>query len=187
MPSVRSFVALEIADQGVLDSLASFQKELLDAGADLKAVERENIHFTLKFLGEISDAQASDAGRRLGSLRLRGGTIEVKGVGAFPSPSRPNVVWVGVAPEDEGLVLPIAESVIDVLADIGQREDRPFRPHATVARVRSGRAGAALASLLRSNSGRNFGRTRLAAVKLKSSILTPSGPVYRDLGEYPLA
>jgi len=183
---LRAFVALDIADEGVLNSLVAFQRELAATGADLKLVERENLHFTLKFLGEISDSQAEEAERRLGALKLAGGTVSISGVGSFPSPQRPNVVWVGVSREDEGRVKEIGEAVIKALEGIGERETRPFQAHLTLARVRSGGNRGQLASAIKASSQRQFGAFRLDTFKLKSSQLRPSGPTYADLGVYSL-
>ena len=183
---MRAFIALEISEPPVLDSLVSFQKELLSTGADLKPVERENLHFTVKFLGEVSDSQSKEVAARLGGLSLKGGVVEVAGVGAFPSQSRPSVVWAGVKPDSEQLVQAIAKPVIDILGDIGERDDRPFRAHATLARVRSRAPHPGLVSLLRRASGTTFGTTTLRDFRLMSSTLTASGPVYADLGVFPL-
>ncbi len=182
---MRTFTALEVSGQ-VLDSLVAFQGEIRATGADVKLVERENLHFTVKFLGEISDAQASEVRTRLQGLALKGAEVEVKGVGAFPSPGRARVVWAGVSPQHEALVAPAARAVIAALEGIGERDERPFRAHITLGRVRSGRNSRQLAELLAKNSERPFGVVRLSALKLKSSVLTPSGPIYKDLGEYPL-
>lgn len=170
----------------MLGSLVSYQRELAATGADLKLVERGNLHFTLKFLGEISESQAKDADGRLRALRLTGGAASVYGVGAFPSVHRPNVVWVGVAPDDEARVKAIGEAVIKALEGVGERETRPYQAHLTLARVRSGRNKEELTSAIRAGSGRQFGAFRLATFKLKSSQLRPGGPVYADLGVYPL-
>jgi 2'-5' RNA ligase len=183
---MRAFVALEVP-RSTLDLLASFQKELGAAGADLKLVERENLHFTVKFLGEISEAQAREADSRLRGLRLGALNVELKGVGAFPAPARPRVIWAGVSREHESLFLPAATEVIRSLEGIGERDDRPFRPHLTLARVRSGRNVEELQGAIRRNADRSFGTARLESLKLKSSRLTPQGPVYTDLGEYRLS
>ena len=183
---MRAFVALEVPGH-VLDSLVRFQTELSATGADMKLVERENLHFTVKFLGEISEMQAAEAGSRLGSLSLNGVQVEVKGAGAFPSTSRPRVVWAGVSPEHEALVAPVAEQVIRSLEGIGERDDRSFRAHITLARVRSGRNARQLGEFIRRNQERSFGVVRFAELKLKSSVLTPSGPIYRDVGVYGLS
>lgn len=183
---MRTFVALEIADDAVLGSLVSFQGELAATGADLKLVGKENLHFTLKFLGEIPEAQAEEADRRLRALRLEGGPASVSTVGAFPSLRRPNVVWVGVSQEDEPKVRGIGEAVIRALQGIGEAETRPFQAHLTLARVRSGRNIEQLSSTISASSHRDFGGFKLGTFKLKSSQLRPSGPVYSDLGVYDL-
>ena len=140
----------------------------------------------MKFLGEIPDAQAEEAAARLRRLQLAGAQVTVKGVGAFPRPSRPSVIWVGVAPEDEAKVNPLAKSVMEALDGIGERDDRPFVAHVTVARVRSGRNTRALESVLGANSNRVFGTVRLGSLRLVSSQLSPRGPVYTDLEVYNL-
>jgi 2'-5' RNA ligase len=183
---MRAFVALEITDRGVLDSLVAVQEQLVATGADLKPVERENIHFTVKFLGEISQSESLQIDANLKALNLKGGTVEVRGLGAFPSSWRPSVIWAGVAPEHEAIVLPIAQSVLSVLRDYGEEDRKPFRPHATLARVRSRRESGGLADCLKDNTDRSFGMTPLKTLKLKSSQLTPRGPVYSDVGEYSL-
>lgn len=183
---MRAFVALEIPGP-VADALANAQRELEATGADIKLVERENLHLNLKFLGDISEAQAAEVRSRLGKLSLKGAVVDVRGVGAFPSPNRARVVWAGVATEHEPLVAPIEKGVREALEGIGERDDREFRPHITLGRVRSGRNLQELGEFLRQNSQREFGVVGLREIKLKSSALTPSGPVYRDEGVYPLS
>ena len=170
----------------MLDSLAAFQIELTATGADLKLVERQNLHFTVKFLGEITEAEAAEAGSRLSRLSLKSATLEVRGAGAFPSPKRPRVVWAGVSPGQEDRVASLAAEVIGALEGIGERDDRPFQAHITLGRARSIRNAGALEELLRRSSEKPFGTTVLSQLKLKSSVLTPAGPVYKDLGVFPL-
>ncbi|MDG7011078.1 MAG: RNA 2',3'-cyclic phosphodiesterase [Nitrososphaerota archaeon] len=183
---MRAFVALEVPAQ-VVDSLAAFQRELFSSGADVKLVERENLHFTAKFLGEISEAQAAEAESRLRKLSLKSARVEVRGVGAFPDLSRPRVVWASVPKGQAGLVLPMLKEVIDSLDGIGERDDRPFQLHLTLARVRSGRNLRELQQAVRDNADRSFGIADLISLKLKSSHLTPKGPIYHDVGVYRLA
>lgn len=182
---MRAFVALDVPGQ-VLDSLVSFGSELSATGADLKLVERQNLHFTLKFLGEITDGEAAEAQSKLSGLQMKGATAEVRGVGAFPNARSPRVVWAGVAREQEAPLVQIAKEVIAVLEGIGERDDRPFQAHITLGRVRSFRNSGALGDLLRENAGRSFGTAVLSEVKLKSSVLTPAGPIYKDIGAFPL-
>jgi len=182
---VRAFVALEIPGD-VVNSLVHAQEELHATGADVKLVERENLHLNLKFLGELRDEEVAEAKSRLRRLSLKGADVAVRGVGAFPTSARPRVIWAGIAPEDEPLVIPMAREVISALEGIGERDERPFRPHITLARVRSGRNMRDLAEVLRQIEGIEFGTATLREIKLKSSTLTPNGPIYRDEEVYPL-
>lgn len=187
MRSMRGFVALEIPDASVLDALVAFQQELAKTGSDLKVVERENLHFTVKFLGEISDSQAKEADARLKALSLSAADVEISGVGAFPSIGRPNVIWVGVPPAQEERVGQITGPVIRSLEGIGETDTRPFRAHATLARVKSGRNAVELTGLLKRSSDRSFGSVSLNQLKLKSSVLSSKGPTYSDIGVYSLS
>jgi len=183
---MRAFIALEVPGS-VVDALVAFQQELAGTGADLKLVERENLHLNLKFLGEISEQQVAEARSRLSSLSLLSATIQIMGAGAFPAADRPRVLWAGVSQEHEQVVAPIARAVIEALNGIGERDDRAFRAHITLARVRSFRDVRKLREILRDNSGRPFGMVKLTEIKFKSSTLTPHRPVYSDLGVYPLS
>jgi len=183
---MRAFVAIEIPDPRVMEKLVAFQRELEETRADLKTVERENLHYTVKFLGEITDAQASEVDRRLKALKLAKAEVTAKGIGAFPSPSRPRVVWVGVAEGDSQKVEAIAGPVIQALGGIGEEDNRPFQAHLTLARVRSGVNRQSLEKLLRDSKDTTFGPVTITEFKLKSSVLTPRGPIYNDVGVYRL-
>ena len=182
---MRAFVALELTES-VLDSLVRFQGEISSTGADVKLVEKENLHFTVKFLGEISEAEASQACSRLVKLPLRRLSADVRGAGAFPSVTRARVVWAGVAHEDVPMVSSLAAEVVSALEGIGERDDRPFQAHVTLGRVRTAGNLRQLGDLLALNRDREFGVAELTELKLKSSVLTPGGPVYSDVGVFPL-
>lgn len=184
---MRAFVALEIEEDPLLDSIVSFQREVVSTGADLKVVSRQNLHFTVKFLGEISEQQAAEVDRRLKELDLKSLNVVLKGAGAFPSLSRPRVVWIGVDEEVRAGLEELAGSVISALKGLGEDDRRGFQPHLTIARVRSERGARALSAFLRQNQTRSFGSAVLTALKLKSSVLTPEGPIYKDEGVYKLA
>lgn len=169
----------------MLGSLVRAGEELRGTGADVGVVAKENLHFTVKFLGEIPETVADDIDSRMRLVKMGVFEAEVKGVGVFPDLRRPRVVWAGVG---EGAVemSAIAKSVIVALDGIGKPEERDFQPHLTIGRVRSPRSLNQLASFVSKNSQREFGRTSIKSLKLKSSILTPRGPVYSDVREYPL-
>lgn len=162
------------------------EEELKQTRADVRLVERENLHFTVKFLGEVPESVVEEIDGRMRKLALRRMEVDVRGLGAFPDVRRPRVVWAGVSPHDMAPITSSGQRVIDALEGVGESDERGFHPHITVARVRSPRNVEALASLLRDYSAKDFGRTAITALKLKSSTLTPAGPSYRDIKEYTL-
>ncbi len=181
---MRTFVALDVPQESVLKEIVSVQSELAETRADLKMVARENLHFTVKFLGEISEAQIGEVDGRLAALDLRSAEVRLRGVGAFPHSKRPSVLWAGCAPEDLQKIVPLAERVIAALEGIGQTEGRGFQAHITLARVRSGRNREALFAFLEKHADHDFGLVRLERLSFKSSELTPRGPIYTDIHVY---
>ena len=183
---MRAFVSLEIEEEEVIDGLVSAQRELVATGADVKVVERENLHFTLRFLGEITEQQAVEADRRMSGLTLEEVGFRVMGLGAFPNARSPRVVWAGVDEPHRSILAEIGGRVITALRGIGEEDNRPFEPHLTIGRVRSARNMGALSMFVARNSARDFGESRARHIKLKSSRLTPRGPVYSDVSVYDL-
>ncbi len=154
-------------------------------GGDLKPVERENIHLTLKFLGNVSTPRLGEVKSSLQQLTFPAFTAEIKGAGAFPSLNHMNVIWVGVS-EGWSQVEQIYEQVEKLLSGLGfRRENRPFSPHITIARVRSGRKRDEIANFLQHLSDESFGSVTVDKVRLKQSILSSSGPKYSTLLEVP--
>lgn len=146
----------------------------------------ENLHFTVKFLGEVPDDTVKEVDRRLSGLALSSFEVRVRGVGAFPDIRRPRVVWAGVSPESAQAISSAALAFIGALEGVGRPEDHEFHPHITLSRVRSPRNSGALVSFLQQNADRDFGGSRITSLKLKSSVLSPGGPTYADVREYPL-
>ncbi len=154
----------------------------------VKWVEPECMHVTLKFLGNTPDALLADvvsAGRwasaGVGPMRL-----ELGSVGAFPAPSKPRIVWVGLDGEKSRLGQ-LAEALEGHLEALGfEPEQRPYRAHVTVGRSsekNSESALSALVSKVRCDSGCEFTVERFV---LFSSQLTPTGPIYTPLAYIPL-
>jgi RNA 2',3'-cyclic 3'-phosphodiesterase len=170
----------------VVKNLVLVEEELRGTRADLKVVGRDNLHFTVKFLGEVPDDTVKEVERRLEGLALSSFDVRVRGVGAFPDLRRPRVVWAGISSESEGAMSEAAAAFTGALEGVGKPEDHEFHPHITLARVRSPLNGGALVSFLQLNAARDLGETRITSLKLKSSLLSPSGPSYTDVREYGL-
>jgi len=142
-----------------------------------------NLHLTLKFLGDVAES-------RIGAIvdTLKGATsdarvfdAELRGLGAFPSATRPRVVWAGVS-EGAHAMVELAGRVDGALAALGfAREGRPFSPHVTLGRVRQPGRSQALTEALRDGAECEFGRIRVAGASLMRSELSPRGARYTEL------
>lgn len=151
----------------------------------VKWVPAHQFHFTLKFLGEVEEAAAGRALEAVQRAAAQAGRFSVGlcGLGCFPTPARPSVLWAGVTEGAEPLGR-LAALVEQELAREGfPPERRAFKPHLTLGRVREGAfvpqtAREALASASRQEFGR-FGVERLVLMK---SELTPRGPIYSVYG-----
>src|SRR2546425_9313509 len=182
---IRSFVSIDFEDSQVLSRIKSVMSSLSALGGDLKPVEEDNIHLTLKFLGNVSASKLEEIKSSLTQVTFPPFSLEIKGAGAFPSLKRMNVVWVGVG-EGWSQVELIFEQTEKLLHQLGfSRETRPFSPHITVARVKSGRKRDEIAAFLGHLADESLGTFPVEKVRLKQSILSPSGPTYSTLFEAP--
>ena len=182
---MRAFLAFEVAED-VRARVMAAEEELKRTGADVSGVGRENIHFTVKFLGDVPESATEEVDARIKRLELKSIDVGVKGVGVFPDLQRPRVVWAGVAAEDEARIGTLSNSIIQALDGVGKDEDHEFHAHITLGRVGSPRNKDALVAFVRRNQTLDFGRTKIDRLKLKSSLLTPNGPIYSDVKEYAL-
>jgi len=182
---IRSFISIDLGDEKILSRVESITSSLLSLGGDLKPVERENIHLTLKFLGNVSASKLGEIKSGFTQVAFLPFSLEIKGAGAFPNLKRMNVIWVGVG-EGWSEVELIFEQTEKLLHQLGfSRETRAFSPHITVARVKSGRKRDEIAAFLGHLADESFGTFPVEKVRLKQSILSPSGPKYSTLFEAP--
>ena len=182
--SIRSFLAFDIESDSVRKKLASVQTLLLQTGADLKLVETQNIHVTIRFLGNITPNMAERIHQEMKTVQFIPFDIQIKGLGAFPDMRYPRVVWAGIAKGATEL-RSVFSQLEPKLQQLGFAPDsRGFSAHLTIARVRSGRNKAQLAKFLNENAEHEFGLIRAECLRLKQSDLSPKGPVYSTLREF---
>jgi len=155
---------------------------------DVAWVAPGNLHLTLKFLGAVPEERidAIVAALTRSGLDLRPFEARLHGLGAFPSATRPRIVWAGVtegAPE----MVELARRVDTALAELGfAREERPFSPHVTLGRVRRPGRDPVLTEALGSATAREFGRMRVPGAALMRSELGPRGARYTELASVTL-
>ncbi len=184
MDWLRVFIAVDIEDPLVLSALERIKDALVATGAPMKPVETQNLHITLRFIGEIPRSLVDEIMRSvLSSIEFEPFEIEFKGLGAFPTPARPRVVWIGVSEGSEHLAK-LHDIIEKGLRKLGIPPERErFVPHVTLARIKGTRNLTAVVKLLHEYEDYVFGRMRVTSVRLKKSTLTPKGPIYETLWE----
>jgi len=180
---IRSFIAVEIREQTILDQLLKDQDLIRRSGADVKLVEPQNIHVTLRFLGEILQSQLAQIMDSLNQLSFTGFEVELKGLGAFPSLKHMNVIWVGISRGAQELANLSKEIEPKVRAAGVPSDKKGFSPHITIARVRSHRGREQLIQIISEKGDEGFGTMVAESIVLKKSVLLPHGPVYSNVHE----
>ena len=181
--TIRSFLAFDIEDQKIIKRLTHVQAMLTKTGADLKLVKPENIHLTIRFLGDIHPPMVDAIHEEMKQISFSPFQVQLEGLGAFPKPNYPRVVWAGIRKGTEELK-DVFKQLEPRLRGLGITPDnKGFSPHLTIARVRSGRNKAKLAELLFELDDYEFGTINAECLRLKKSDLTPRGPIYSNLRE----
>ena len=182
--SIRSFLAFEIESDTVLGRLATAQRLLVQTGADTKLVEPQNIHITVRFLGNITPAMAEKIFEEMKKIQFTPFNVQIKGLGAFPNLHYARVIWAGITDGADQLKR-VFSQLEPRLRGLGFTSDsKGFSPHLTIARVRSGRNKAQLAEFITQNANYEFGTINAKCLRLKKSDLTPKGPIYSTLKEF---
>lgn len=172
----RGFVAVDVPSGPRLDALAG---ELRKATSSLKVVRTDQLHLTLKFLGETEEGLVPEivTAMREAAAEVRPFDARIRGTGAFPSLQRMNVVWVGV--EGAEPLARMAEALDASLEPLGfARERRTWTPHVTLARAKGRRDLDPVRAILQAHSDEDFGTCSVGALHLKKSVLTPGGAQY---------
>lgn len=186
MPVIRAFIAIELSPEiyAKLDEVEEQLQQNLAEGV-IRWVPAQNIHLTLKFLGDVSLANLEVLKKILASevSKFTPFEISVGELGAFPSIRRPRVIWVGVqAPQDLNI---LQHGIETEMAGLGyEPEDREFSPHLTLGRVSRNASSQDLrkvGDVLSVNKVGYLGATRVSNVNLFRSDLKPGGAVYSKL------
>ena len=180
---LRCFWAVRIPLQRPIQRLLA---EFRRAGRCVRAVDAENLHVTVKFLGPTPREQVAGIAN---AVAVRVATksafqLELNGLGAFPSPQRPRVIWAGAAPIQEIRgVAGLCESACESFGFAPER--RPFHPHVTLARV-NGRPPERLLELMGEFRDAAFGLVQVEQLELMQSESGRRGPRYSTLAHAPL-
>ena len=183
MPStIRTFIALELPP-ALISLLAEVQENLQSMGLRAKWVRPENIHLTLKFLGNIDPADIDKIGGAMVDAVGEFGTFNLVagGVGVFPGINRPRVIWVGLKGQVQ-LLFAMQRRLEDNLAALGyKKEKRPFKGHLTLGRFRKSVNPNKIRRVLQEFGNLASEEFTARRVIFYKSDLKPTGAVYSQL------
>lgn len=182
MRRLRVFIAIELPD-AIGRSLVRWIDLLGRSGASVKWVEPRQAHLTLKFLGDLDEADigaictaAARGASGIPPFALRGA-----GLGAFPHVTRPRTVWIGM--EESGPLCILHAQLETALAELGfPKEKRKFQPHLTLGRVKQASPELAhLSHTLHAHAEARIGEWMVTEIVVMASQLDRSGPTYTRL------
>jgi RNA 2',3'-cyclic 3'-phosphodiesterase len=181
--SMRLFTALDLPD----DMLAKLDALLarLRPTAPIRWTQAANLHITVKFIGEWPEERLDELKAGLAGVPRRDAiSVHVRDLGAFLNPNKPRIFWCGV--DAPGLAELVADTEAATAALGIAREERDFKPHLTLARIKDGFDMTALRTAVVAESTFDFGRFEARSFFLYQSQSKPGGSVYTKLAEFPL-
>jgi RNA 2',3'-cyclic 3'-phosphodiesterase len=181
---MRLFVAFDIPT-GIRSAISALLQEFRPVAPQAKWVRAENIHITLKFLGQTEPSKLQAVQSALAAIRSdQPVRLDFRGLGFFPNEKRPRVFWIGT--ESSSNLKTLAADIDQALHQLGfPPEDRPFTPHLTLARFNTPGVPAKLASAARESATRSFGTLAAHEFHLIESQLKSTGAEYTTLHSFP--
>ena len=188
MEKVRSFIALNLNPE-IKEYLTSFQASLNVPDTKIKWVKKNNLHLTMKFLGDISLEQAGLIKLALKEISSRYSPFIIKissNIGIFPTYKIPRIIWVGIK-EGANQLNKLYNSIETILYNEGfPRENKEYSSHITIGRVKFIKDKDNFIQILKRTEIRNLLSQEVKSIDLMGSKLTPNGPIYNIKAKFPL-
>jgi 2'-5' RNA ligase len=182
---MRTFIAIDIPD-ALRSEMNKIIEELKKCGADVRWVNVNSIHLTLKFLGEIPEEIVGKVIKKIDANVAGFDPLKIRlaELGGFPNLSRPRVIWLGAMGIGEGLKV-LHKEIEKSLQSLGfAPENRDFKPHLTLGRVKSPRGLSNLTKMVRDKAAVELGEFTADSYYLFQSILKPTGAEYRKIHQF---
>ena len=186
----RMFIAVSINDlirENVSALATDLKKGIQFTGAHPSWVKPENWHFTLFFLGKTETDKIPAIKNAIEQVDADQFSIEIGGLGVFPNPKKPTVLWVGVSQNTEKLIQ-LQSNLVSELEKLGyKRDNKKFHPHLTLARIKSLKGVSAMISVIKGHESNLAGSLLVDKISLYKSDLKPNGAIYTPLFEKKLS
>jgi len=184
MPRTRTFIAVDVSAE-IRAAVVALQELLARSGAQVKWATPATMHLTLLFLGEVDDRELHSVCRAVREVAATEPSfpLRVSGVGAFPTPRRPKILWAGVGEGSQELKR-LYDRLEARLTEEGayRKEERGYTPHLTLGRVQREGDESTLAHELTRLKSWDGGRTIVEEILVFGSVLQRTGPEHTILG-----
>ncbi len=180
---MRLFIAIEVPDE-IRAYAVSLAEPLKDSPGSINWVKKENMHLTLKFLGEVDDDSTGKITEALKEIKFEDFEANTAELGAFPSMDYIRVLWLGIEPHDK--INALQQQLEQVLQPLAFKKDNKFHPHLTLARVKFLKEKQQFTDKIKQIQVEKK-QFSVKKIKLIKSILTKQGPIYRTMFEFNLS
>lgn len=183
--SIRSFLAIEL-DEELVPKILDVQKEFKKTNTNIKYVPSKNMHFTLKFFGNIDSDMVDDISAAIEKVikNYSSFDLNIKNCGCFPNKNVIKVLWLGL---DEGSPIKSLQKDLDKeFKKLGFKKERNFISHLTIGRVKSPKNKKEIKETIEKLEDIEIGQMNVSKISLKKSTLTPQGPIYEDIKVFEL-
>jgi len=179
--TIRSFFAVDLDAKPIVDKITAVQYALNVPDSRIVFVAPENLHFTMKFLGDVEEAIVPELQKAAEKITFKPFTLELKGMGCLPNFNYINAIYVGATKGAEELRT-IANELNQMCTKFNvKKEKRSFTAHLTIGRVKRIQDKNLLVTKIQEYAEELFGEMTVNAVQLKKSVRTPQGPIYTKL------
>ena len=183
--TIRSFLAIEL-DEDLVPKILDVQKEFKKTNANIKYVNSRNMHFTLKFFGNIDLDMAEDIGSAVEKVikNYSSFDLNIRNCGCFPNKKVIKVLWLGL--EEGSPIINLQKDLDKEFGKLGFKKERNFISHLTIGRVKSPKNKKEIRETIDKLENIEIGQMKVSKISLKKSTLTPQGPIYEDIKVFEL-
>jgi 2'-5' RNA ligase len=183
--TIRSFLAIEL-DEELVPKILDVQKEFKKTNANIKYVPSQNMHFTLKFFGNIDLDMVEDISSAVEKVikNYSSFDLNIKNCGCFPNKKVIKVLWLGL--EEGSPIKDLQKDLDNEFRKLGFKKEKNFISHLTIGRVKSPKNKKEIREAIEKLENIEIGQMSVSKICLKKSTLTPQGPIYEDIKVFEL-
>ena len=179
----RCFLAIDI-ESHLLEKIGEIQEEFKKTNNNVKYVEKENLHFTLKFFGNIDNNKINEITRLIKEVLSRIDSTDktdlfIEGIGTFPNENYMKVLWIGT--KNNNFLSNLQKDLDSEFKKLGFKSEKKFKTHLTIGRIRNLKNKREFKEKIEELKNIKIGKMDITKISLKKSELTPKGPIYSDI------